>query len=134
MIPIEEHQLFSFVFNSYCTKSWNHTDLWSHGSWIYNYLCNQCLSLLKLWVLAPLMARCNRYNIMWKVCQLLAICHWFSPGTPISSTNKTYIHDICSDNWNIVESGVKHHSPNPKPTITLTHHRHTIRVNILYGI
>jgi hypothetical protein len=23
---------------------------WSYGSWIYNYLCNQCLSLLKLWV------------------------------------------------------------------------------------
>jgi len=24
---------------------------WSYGSWIYNYLCNQCLSSLKLWVL-----------------------------------------------------------------------------------
>jgi hypothetical protein len=23
---------------------------WSHGSWIYNYLCNQCLSPLMLWV------------------------------------------------------------------------------------
>jgi len=23
---------------------------WSYGSWIYNYLCNQCLSLLMLWV------------------------------------------------------------------------------------
>jgi hypothetical protein len=23
---------------------------WSYGSWIYNYLGNQCLSLLKLWV------------------------------------------------------------------------------------
>jgi len=23
---------------------------WSHGSWIYNYLCNQFLSTLKLWV------------------------------------------------------------------------------------
>jgi len=23
---------------------------WSYGSWIYNYLCNQCLSPLKLWV------------------------------------------------------------------------------------
>jgi hypothetical protein len=26
------------------------TWLWSYGSWIYNYLCNQCLSSLKLWV------------------------------------------------------------------------------------
>jgi hypothetical protein len=23
---------------------------WSYGSWIYNYLCNQCLSPLMLWV------------------------------------------------------------------------------------
>jgi hypothetical protein len=26
------------------------TWLWSYGRWIYNYLCNQCLSPLKLWV------------------------------------------------------------------------------------
>jgi len=25
----------------------------SYGSWIYNYLCNQCLSPLKLWVWIP---------------------------------------------------------------------------------
>jgi len=37
----------------------------SYGSWIYNYLCNQCLSPLKLWVRTPLMERCTRYNIMW---------------------------------------------------------------------
>ena len=34
-------------------------------SCIYNYLCNQCWSPLKLWVRTPLMARCARYNIMW---------------------------------------------------------------------
>jgi hypothetical protein len=34
-----------------------------------------------------------------------------SPGTPLSSTNRTdYQH-----NWNIVESGVKHHEPKQKP-------------------
>jgi hypothetical protein len=32
---------------------------------IYNYLCNQCLSPLTLWVWIPLMAMCTRYNIMW---------------------------------------------------------------------
>ena len=26
---------------------------WSYSSWIYNYLCNQCLSPLMLWVLIP---------------------------------------------------------------------------------
>jgi hypothetical protein len=30
---------------------------------------------------------------------------WFSPGTLVSSINKT------DHNWNIVESGVKHHNP-----------------------
>jgi hypothetical protein len=37
------------------------------------------------------------------VCEWLATCRWFSPGTPIYSTNKT--------NWNIVESGVTPHTP-----------------------
>jgi hypothetical protein len=31
---------------------------WSYGSWIYNYMCNQCLSPLKLWFRTPFMARC----------------------------------------------------------------------------
>ena len=35
---------------------------WSYGSWIYNYLCNQCLSTFKLWVPSSFMARCTRYN------------------------------------------------------------------------
>jgi hypothetical protein len=29
-----------------------------------------------------------------KVCQRLAAGQWFSPGTPVSSTNKTDRHDI----------------------------------------
>jgi len=40
----------------------------SYGSWIYNYLYNQCLSPIKLWVppvRTRVMARCTRYNIMW---------------------------------------------------------------------
>ena len=38
---------------------------WSYGSWIYNDLCNQCLSPLMLLFWIPLMGRCTRYNIMW---------------------------------------------------------------------
>jgi hypothetical protein len=38
---------------------------WSYGSWIDNYLCNQCLSPLKLWVRTSFMRRCTRCNIMW---------------------------------------------------------------------
>ena len=32
--------------NANCGPSWS----WSHSCWIYNYLYNQCLSSLKLWV------------------------------------------------------------------------------------
>jgi hypothetical protein len=76
--------------------------------------CNQCLSPLKLWVRIQFMVRCN------KVCQWLATGQWFSPGTPISSTNKIDRHDKTE----IFESGVKHHNPNsgkqiqhPNPTL-----------------
>jgi hypothetical protein len=37
---------------------------WLYSSWIYNYLCNQCISPLK-WVWTSFMARCTQYNIMW---------------------------------------------------------------------
>jgi hypothetical protein len=52
----------------------------SWGSLIYNYLCNWCLSPLKLWVWIPLMAR----------------------YTPVCSTNKTDCHFI-------TEILLKHH-------------------------
>jgi len=38
---------------------------WSYGIWIYNYLCNQCLSPLQLWVRISPMERCTRYYSMW---------------------------------------------------------------------
>jgi hypothetical protein len=60
------------LYTGVCTIQVQHTAeleailvIWSYGSWIYNYLCNQCLSPLKLWVWILLMVRCTRYNIMW---------------------------------------------------------------------
>jgi hypothetical protein len=44
-------------------------------------------------------------------CQWLATGQWYSPDTPVSSTNKTDRHDV--NNWNSVESGIKHNNPNP---------------------
>jgi len=86
--------VYFFIFSG---PSWS----WSYGSWIYNYLCNQCLSPLKLWVQIPFMAMCTRYNIILiyiyicdKVCQRLATGRWFVSGTPVSSTNKTDCHNI----------------------------------------
>ena len=48
-----------------------------------------------------------------EVCRWSAAGRWFSPSIPVSSTNKTDLHDITK--WNIVESDVKHHKPN-QPT------------------
>ena len=55
---------------------------WWYGSWIYNYLCNQCLSPLMLWVRISIRARCT--TLCDKVYQWLATGQWFSPGSPVS--------------------------------------------------
>jgi hypothetical protein len=64
----------------------------SYSSWIYNYLCNQCISPPMLWVRIQL----RRRILDTTLCdiRMLAAGRWFSPGTPISSTNKTDHHDI----------------------------------------
>jgi len=49
----------------FCTCWKEPSRSWSYGSWIFNYLCNQCLSPLKLWVRTLFMARCTWYNILW---------------------------------------------------------------------
>jgi hypothetical protein len=67
---------------------------WSYGSWIYNYRCNQCISTLTLRVLMPLREGVLDTTLCDKVSQWLADGRWFSPGTPVSSTNKTDRHDI----------------------------------------
>ena len=41
-------------------------------SWIWHYLCNQCLSPLKLWVRISFIARCTWYDICDKVCRWFA--------------------------------------------------------------
>ena len=65
---------------------------WSHGSWIYNYLCKQCLSPLILWVQISIWARCT--ILFDKVCRWLATGRWFSRGSPVPSINETDHHDI----------------------------------------
>ena len=88
---------------------------WSYGSWIYNYLCNQWLSSLMLWVRISIRARCA--TICDKVCQWLATGRWFSPGPPVSSTNKTDRCDISK----ILVSVVKHHQTNNQTNIKQIH-------------
>ena len=67
---------------------------WSYGSWIYNYLCNQYLSPLKVRIRTPFMAWCTQYNIMWSSLSVTWHSSGVFSGTPVSSTNKTDRHDI----------------------------------------
>ena len=50
------------------------------------------LSPLMLWIQISIRRRCT--TLCDKVCQWLATGRWFSPGPPVSSTNKTDCHDI----------------------------------------
>ena len=61
---------------------------------MYNYLCNQCLSPLKLWGWIPFRRGVLDTTLCDQVCQWLMTGRWFSPGTPVSSTNKTDCHYI----------------------------------------
>jgi len=45
-----------------------------------------------LWVRISIRARCT--TLCDKICQRLATGRWFSPGPPVSSTNKPDRHDI----------------------------------------
>ena len=59
------------------------------------------------------MARCTRYKIMWSVCQLL--CR----RLVVFSGYSGFLHQWNGPprhNWNIVESGVKHHKPTHYPS------------------
>jgi hypothetical protein len=64
----------------------------SYGTWIYNYLCSQCLWPLMLWVRISIRVRCT--TLCDKVCQLPETGRWFSPRPPVSSNNKTDRHAI----------------------------------------
>jgi hypothetical protein len=73
-------------------RDWRGHDF--YGSWIYNYLCNQCLSPLKLWIQTHSWWGILYTTLCDKVFQWLVAGLWFSPGTLDSSTNKTDSQDI----------------------------------------
>jgi hypothetical protein len=61
---------------------------------LQNLLQNQCLSPLTLWVRTPFRRGRVLNTLCDKVCQWPATDWWFSPGTPVSSNNKTDLHDV----------------------------------------
>jgi hypothetical protein len=92
--------------------------------YIFNYLCNQYLSPLKLWVRIPLRRGVLDTTFCDKVMSVT--CNRFSPGTPVSSTNKTDCHGITEILLKVV---LKHHNPNPKNTdIYLIPHKHSTNI------
>jgi hypothetical protein len=66
---------------------------WSYYIWIYNYICNQCMSPLMLWVWISSGRGVLDTKLCDKVCLWLATGRWFTPVTPVDSTNKTDPHD-----------------------------------------
>jgi len=87
-ITIYEKQIFTIR-----RPSWS----WTYGNWIQKCTTTCVISAYHLW-------RCEFESHSWrgvldtalcdKVCQWLVAGQWFSPGTPVSSTNKTDRHDI----------------------------------------
>jgi hypothetical protein len=73
---------------------------WSYGSWIYNYMCNQCLSP-QAWVRIPVRLGVLDTTLCDNVCQWLASDRWFSP---VFSTNKTDRHDTTEILFKVVLS------------------------------
>ena len=85
------------------SELWGPSWSWLYGSRLYNYLCNQCLSPLTLWVPISLRRGVPNTTLYDKVCQWLATGRCFSQGTTVSSTNKTDSHDrhYCNCNKNV---------------------------------
>jgi len=63
---------------------------WSYGSWIYNYLCNQCLSPLTLRVRIPFRQGLLDKTLCDKVCQRLETGFLRFPPSMIHSFTVTF--------------------------------------------
>ena len=110
-------EFFNILWKSFYWRNGGLSWLWSYGCWIYNYLCNQCLSSITLWVRTPLRRCVLATTLCDKFCQWFATGRWFSPGTPVSSTNKTDRHDITEILLKVALNTINH-----KPEENLVQH------------
>jgi len=81
-----------YVFSLATVFEYKFLRQWSYGSWIYNYLCNQCLSPLMLWFESRSWWGVQHYVI--KFVSDLRQVDGFLRALQVSSTNKTDCHDI----------------------------------------
>ena len=84
----------------------------------YSIPYNQCLSPLMLWVGISIRARCTTLcdkfvSDLRQVSGFLRVLR-FSPGTPVSSTNKTDCHDITEILLKVALNTINQ----PKPTLS----------------
>ena len=111
---------------------------WSCGSWIYNYLCNQCLSTLKLWVRIPFMVRCTRQHYVIKFVRDLRQVGGFLRVLRFPPpTNKTDPHDITEILLNMaltttnqtticyIDNNIKNYCNNSISFQNVSHHKMT---------
>jgi hypothetical protein len=90
----------------------------AHGCWIYNYLCNQCLSPLTLWFRIYFRRGVLDTTLCDKVNQWLATGLWFSAGTPVFSTNNTDRYDMAEILLKMVLNTI---TTTPNPLLHLKH-------------
>jgi hypothetical protein len=93
------------IFKLFLGPSWS----WSHGSWIYNYVCNQCLSpLLKLRVRIPLLPSRTQYNFMWENMLVTCGSSVVFPGYYTIKTDRVRVDcSFCWYWWNCWSSLLK---------------------------
>jgi hypothetical protein len=79
-------------------------------------------------VVSSISIRARCITLYDKVCQWLATGRWFSPGPPVSSTNKTDRHDITEILFKVVLNTIK--QTNKTSQLIYFHLRHIIYRNL----
>ena len=100
----------------------------SYVSWIYNYLCNQCVSPLMLWVLIPLSRGVLDTTLCDKFCQWLATgrlcgCLWFSPVLQFPPPDRCDVTEILLKvALNTLDNYILKHKCMAIPCLLLSYH------------
>jgi hypothetical protein len=97
-IQISYDDLLVVRFQKYIKYPWTQAVMVVIVCYLCNQ-CNQCLSPLSFWFWIPLRWGVLDTTLCDMFCQWLAAGPWFSPGTLISSTNKTDRYDILKYCW-----------------------------------